>query len=491
MNKKNESTIDFIANYDREIGRIAADYKLDTFPCQIEVITSEQMIDIYSAIGMPLGYHHWSFGKQFLDLEQKYLHGYTGLAYEIVINSNPCIAYILADNSNSLQATVIAHACYGHNSFFKNNYLFQEWTRPDSIIDYLLYAKKYIAECEAKYGIDLVEEVLDACHALMHYGVDRYQHTHLSKNQEKLRELRHEQYLQENISEFHDIIPTITKNCSDLPQTNPTEPQENILYFIEKKAPLLDPWKAEIVRIIRKMAQYFYPQRQTKIMNEGWACFWHYRLLNDLYEQKLTTDEIMMEFIQNHTNVLNQPGFDDPHYNGLNPYALGFNIFMDIKRICEQPTEEDKQWFPDIAHSNWLKTLDFAMRSFKDESFIAQYLSPKLIRDMHLFAIVDDDKENELIISAIHNEQGYQKIRKALSEQYNMSLIEPNIQVFNIEENTDRSLTLRHYQQNRMPLQEQEAQEVMKHLYRLWQFPVKLETLDENGNVTLIYKCPS
>ena len=143
-------------------------------PHQIEVITSEQMMDAYSSVGMPINYTHWSFGKKFIETEQRYKQGQQGLAYEIVINSNPCIAYLMEENTITMQALVMAHACYGHNSFFKNNYLFRSWTDASSIVDYLLFARHYISQCEERYGVDEVERLLDSCHALMNYGVDRY-----------------------------------------------------------------------------------------------------------------------------------------------------------------------------------------------------------------------------------------------------------------------------------------------------------------------------
>ena len=149
-----EWTFDLIREYDQAIGEIAADYGLETYPNQIEIICSEQMMDAYASVGMPLGYHHWSYGKQFLDVERSYSRGGMGLAYEIVINSDPCIAYLMEENSMTMQALVIAHACYGHNSFFKGNYLFQAWTQADAIIDYLVFAKNYVAECEDRVGVD-------------------------------------------------------------------------------------------------------------------------------------------------------------------------------------------------------------------------------------------------------------------------------------------------------------------------------------------------
>ena len=176
------------------------------------------------------------------------------------------------------------------------------------------------------------------------------------------------------------------------------------------RSPLLEPWQREIVRIVRKIAQYFYPQRQTQVMNEGWATFWHHRLLNTMYDDGYLSDGMMIEWLKSHTNVIAQP----PMQN-LNPYALGFAMYTDIKRICEAPTAEDREWFPEIAGADWLPTLDHAMRNFKDESFIAQYLSPKLMRDFRLFAIVDDEKEKDYQISAIHDEPGYQHVREALA----------------------------------------------------------------------------
>lgn len=132
---------EILQTYEREIGRIAKKFKLDTYPNQIEIINSEQMMDAYASSGFPVNYHHWSFGKHFINIENNYRRGRMGLAYEIVINSNPCIAYLMEENTTTMQALVIAHACFGHNSFFKNNYLFRTWTDADSIIDYLVFAK--------------------------------------------------------------------------------------------------------------------------------------------------------------------------------------------------------------------------------------------------------------------------------------------------------------------------------------------------------------
>ena len=160
-------SFELVEQYHEVIRRTAARFGLDTYPNQLEIITAEQMMDAYASVGMPVNYRHWSYGKEFISTEKNYRRGHMGLAYEIVINSNPCISYLMEENTMAMQALVIAHAAYGHNSFFKGNYLFRMWTDAASIIDYLVYAKNYVADCEQRHGLDTVETFLDSCHALM------------------------------------------------------------------------------------------------------------------------------------------------------------------------------------------------------------------------------------------------------------------------------------------------------------------------------------
>ncbi|HOW49795.1 MAG TPA: SpoVR family protein, partial [Rubrivivax sp.] len=202
------------------------------------------------------------------------------------------------------------------------------------------------------------------------------------------------------------------------------------------------------------------------------------------------TDGVMIEWLKSHTNVIYQPPVGHRAYSGLNPYALGFAMYSDIQRICERPTDEDRQWFPGIAGTPWLPALHDAMRNYKDESFIGQYLSPKLMREMRLFAIVDDEHEDALEVSAIHDESGYRRVREALARQYDLGSREPNIQVWNVNLRGDRSLTLRHFRHNGRPLNEA-AQEVLKHVARLWGFGVQLESVDAAGDVKKRYQTPA
>jgi stage V sporulation protein R len=479
-------SFELIDTYHRVIRGTAERFGLDTYPNQLEIITAEQMMDAYASVGMPVNYRHWSYGKEFIATEKNYKRGHMGLAYEIVINSNPCISYLMEENTMAMQALVIAHAAYGHNSFFKGNYLFRMWTDASSIIDYLVYAKDYVAKCEEKHGLDTVEEFLDSCHALANHGVDRYRRPSRKSLAQELAERKdREAYAQRQVNDLWRTLPKKAEKDAGAPEHKrfPEEPQENLLYFIEKNAPLLEPWQREIVRIVRKVAQYFYPQRQTQVMNEGWATFWHHKLLNTMYDDGFLTDGVMIEWLKSHTNVIAQPPVGHPAYSGINPYALGFAMYTDIKRICENPDEEDRVWFPEIAGKPWLPALDHAMRNFKDESFIGQYLSPKLMREFRLFAITDDEKESELEVSAIHDEAGYRRVREALSRQYDLGSREPNIQVWNVNLRGDRSLTLRHFQHNDRPLHDS-GQEVMKHVARLWGFGVHMESVNGRGDVT-------
>jgi stage V sporulation protein R len=483
---------DLLERYDTEIGRIAGDFGLDTYPNQIEVITSEQMLDAYASSGLPLGYPHWSYGKEFIRNEQAYRRGMQGLAYEIVINSSPCIAYLMEENTMATQALVIAHASYGHNSFFKGNHLFRQWTAADAILDYLVFARRFVMQCEERHGAAAVEEVLDACHALMPHGVDRYRRpAALTLKAEAARLAEREAHRERQFNDLWRTLPEVPVEAKPAKDgVFPADPQENILYFVEKYSPKLEPWERELVRIVRKLAQYFYPQAQTKVMNEGWATFWHYTILNQLHQERLVDDGFMLEFLKNHTNVVAQPGFDSPAYNGLNPYALGFAVFADLKRICESPDAEDREWFPELAGGDWHKVLDFAMRNFKDESFIAQYLSPRLMREFHLFALADHTEEDALLVDSIHDDRGYRRVRKLLAQQHAQEMRVPDVQVVRFDRDGDRSLTLRHQRRRGRPLTEAAA-EVVAHLRRLWGFAVRLETWENDVRFGDVVECPA
>ncbi|HEX3431363.1 MAG TPA: SpoVR family protein [Rhizomicrobium sp.] len=475
----------------RVIEEIAlGDLKLDVYPNQIEVISSEQMLDAYSSLGMPLMYHHWSFGKLFAREEQLYRGGYSGLAYEIVINSSPCISYLLEENSMTMQSLVIAHAAFGHNHFFKNNYLFRQWTNAEGILDYLAFAKRYIAACEDRHGREEVEAVLDSAHALMEQGVFRYRRPPKPSRERALEKRRRRmEYEEESRNELWRTLPAgieppvapLTIDPEDDFGSEMKLPEENVLYFVEKYSPVLRPWQRELLRIVRSLAQYFYPQRQTKVMNEGCATFVHHRIMNILYDRGLITEGSLLEFLHSHTSVVFQPDFDDRRFSGFNPYALGFGIMTDIRRICEEPTGEDREWFPEFAGSgDYMAVLRNAWANYRDESFIEQFMSPKVMRDFRLFLLHDRSDAANYRVMAIHDEQGYRRMRSALARQYDVGAADANIQVAGANLQGDRKLHLEHKMHNGVPLHEATRELVTAHLERLWGHEVVLaETEDD------------
>ena len=467
------------------------DLGLDFYPNRIEIISAEQMLDAYASTGLPLFYRHWSFGKQFAQHEALYRKGLRGLAYEIVINSDPCLSYVMEENTATLQALVIAHAAFGHNHFFKNNRIFREWTDAKGILDYLEFAKGYIADCEDRYGEIAVERVLDSAHALMNYGVHRHHRRtiDLRSEEQRVRERRaHDERM------YNVLWSTLPERASQPIGADEVEkrrallqlPQENVLYFLEKSAPRLAAWQREVIRIVRNVAQYFHPQRQTKMMNEGCATYVHHRILNTLHREGRLSDGALLEALHSHTSVIMQPDFDDPRYSGINPYALGFAMMEDIERICREPTEEDRAWFPDFAGcGDPMPVLRHGWSEFRDESFILQFLSPHLMRKMRFFHLRDDAAQPALRVDAMHDERGYRRVRRALARQYDPAWMDPDIQVVDVDLAGDRRLVLEHRVQDGRLLEEQEARQVLRHLASLWSYDVLLREVDPGTGASL------
>jgi spore cortex formation protein SpoVR/YcgB (stage V sporulation) len=466
------------------------DFGLDVYPNQIEVISSEQMLDAYSSLAMPLMYNHWSFGKLFAREEAMYRAGYSALAYEIVINSSPCISYLLEENTMTIQALVIAHAGFGHNHFFKNNYLFRQWTNAEGIHDYLAFAKAYIAACEERHGREEVEAILDSAHALMDQGVFRYRRPPKPSKERTLEKARaRARYEEEAYNELWRTLPAGIEPPTAPPTPDPEDddgtmklPEENLLYFLEKNSPALKPWQRETVRIVRNLAQYFYPQKQTKVMNEGCATFVHHAIMNRLYDKGLINEGSLLEFLHSHTSVVFQPEFDDRRYSGINPYALGFAMMTDIKRICEAPAPEDREWFPHFAGNNdAMGTLRDAWANYRDESFIEQFLSPKLMRDFRLFGLADRASDSAYRVAAIHNDSGYRRVRANLARQYDVGIGEPNIQVVRADLKGDRRLVLEHRMHRGVPLHDKTKDTVLAHVERLWGHDVSLREVPDEA----------
>jgi stage V sporulation protein R len=468
------------------IDKIAKEkFGLNYYSPHLEIITAEQMLDNYSSVAMPVMYNHWSFGKTFLQNERQYNKGIQGLAYEVVINTNPCIAYLMENNTATMMALVLAHASCGHSHFFKNNYLFKNWTDAESIIDYLKFARSYIKQCEEKYGAKNVTAILDSCHSLQNHGIDKYKKP--AKLSAELKKQRKKQWEQYSETSFNDLWRTVpkqyeTKAFSEKQETS-CFPEENILYFIEKNSPILKEWEREVVRIVRKISQYFYPQRQTQLLNEGFACFVHHMLMTELHNQGLIDDGSYLEFLQSHTNVVAQRDWDSKYYSGINVYALGFAMLMDIKRACMHPDDEDEKWLPSVCNTPWLDTIKNIVANYRDESFILQFLSPKVARQFKLFSFHIKEKTSYLEVNATHDDESFKQVRQALAEQYDLSRSIPQIEIVGVDWNEDRRMCLEHISKNNQRLHYRDLRKTMYYIEYLWGFPVSIEYRDVGGEI--------
>lgn len=468
-----ESTWEVIDKVGRNV------FKLDYHPPQFEIVSYEQMLDNYSSLGLPNMYHHWSFGKNFLRDYEDYRAGTKGLAYEMVINTNPTIAYIMENNTMTMQALVMAHASCGHAHVFKNNYLFKEWTDPDFILPYLTFAKNYIKDCEIKYGAKQVEVLLDAAHSLQEHGIDRFKRKYNRKpadiqarKQEWLKHLDDSlkanmdpEFLKKQIHRIEDIVTGLDDDPRGLPE-------ENILYFLEKNSPTLKTWQREVLRIVRTIRQYFYPQRLTKVLNEGFASFVHYHIMTYLYDNGGLTEGSYMEFLHSHTSVCYQPN----NYPGFNPYALGFAIFRDIERICKNPTAEDKYWFPEFAgEEDWMEVCKEAVELYRDDSFIAKFLSPKVIRDFRMVSILDDADDDHYHVVGDSTEENYREIKQQVADSYKPERHTPRLEVTDVDWEDTRTLTITHHVTDNKLLDTWDADIVLHYLRSLWGYDVNIE----------------
>jgi stage V sporulation protein R len=426
------------------IKRIATEkYNLDVYDTNFEVITSKQMVEHYATHGMPIVYNHWSAGKYFQQTYKDYLDNKEYLAYEIVVNTDPCICYLMENNTMSLQMLVMAHAAIGHNNFFKNNYMMKNNTSADFIIEYCSFSNRYIAECEAKYGAAEVMLIIDVAHSVAHQSMLPKRP---SKSNIDLTQHRKDwqDYLDSKKSDLDSLTGTMTKLndivAKDLKSKEDKAwvyPENDFLYYFEKNLKELPQWKKEIFRIVRIINSYWYPNILTKVMNEGWASYWEKRIIDDLWEEGYITTECYITSMHDHTSVVNDRKMTTQYRDGtpwvrsLNPYYLGYHMYTDIERICKNPNDSDREHFPDIAgrSEDWLKILKTAAYGHNDHTFIYQYLSPTLLADLKLVILEDDSNQDYYKIVGTHEPDYFDQTRRLLSDSYRLDNFWPAMMI--------------------------------------------------------------
>ncbi|SDN24419.1 stage V sporulation protein R [Paenibacillus sp. yr247] len=359
-----------------EITEIAKGFGLDYFPMRYEICPAE-IIYTFGAYGMPTRYSHWSFGKNFHRMKTQYDLGLSKI-YELVINSDPCYAFLLDGNSLIQNKLIVAHVL-AHCDFFKNNVRFSKTNR--NMVESMSATAERIRQYEIEYGIDEVEQFIDAVLAIQEH-IDPV--LTLSYRQSRKRQETHKGSAPAARSEatygYEDLWDLDTKSKPVTPQDKeesrrfPPQPEKDILLFIEENAPYMEDWQRDILTMLRDEMLYFWPQLETKIMNEGWASYWHQRILRELD----LTEEETIEYSKLNSSVV------VPSRHSLNPYYLGLKIYEDIEKHWDNPTEEEIRTLGRKPGEGRSKI--FEVREYEsDTSFIRNYLNKPLVEELDLY----------------------------------------------------------------------------------------------------------
>jgi len=397
---------------------------LDCYEQHFEICSYEDMLCYEAYVGMPSHYPHWSFGKSYERQKTFYQHNLSGLPYEMVINSDPCIAYLMKDNTLLLQILTMAHV-YGHNDFFKNNRLFRRDTRADLTVEnFKAHADRVRGYIQTPgIGAQKVERILDAAHGL------RFQTARNGTGR----------------------LPGRSELTAADGEAIAGRHQQDLLLFLAERGKLTD-WERDLVNIVRDETLYFIPQMETKIMNEGWASYWHYKLLKQLD----IGQGLYLEFLQRHNLVIR------PYPGRLNPYFVGFKMFE----------------YLDKKHG-----LEFIMEvraAERDQSFLRRYLSQELCDELHLFAYAAEGEE--VVVTEVSDDQGWKAVRDSLANSTGIAAI-PAIVPAAVE---GGKLILQHVFDGR-ELELNYAKETLKYIASLWGGPVELFTKLDNKEITLIF----
>lgn len=452
-----------LEHWNEQIEQIVREEGLDCYEQIFEIAGFEEMIGYEAYIGMPSHYPHWSFGKAYERIKTLNKYNLSGLPYEMVINSNPCLAYLMKDNTLLLQILTIAHV-YGHNDFFKNNRLFKNGTRADYTVEMFKNHANRIREYISDPGIGYikVEKILNAAHALKFQGSRVVGEKRISEDRKKLNLL---EKMQKPANEYPllDYKKNEESPSFDLKKI-PIEPEEDLLLFVLTYG-RLNEWEKDVISIVRDESKYFLPQIETKIMNEGWASFWHYQILNKLE----LPQGLHFEFLKRHNQVI------CTHEGRINPYYVGFKIFEDLKKRYSDHPEKI-----------------FEVREIeRDQSFIRRYLTMELCMEMNLFEYVKQG--NAFVISEVSDDKGWKQIRDILALSVGMGGI-PEIKVVEWVQK-DNTLYLEHSYEGR-ELELNHANETLKHLSDLWNGRIMLSTMiedkrkiilcDDTGKITTV-----
>ncbi len=455
----------------------ARSYGLSFFQTCYEVLDYDEINMVASYMGFPVRYPHWKWGMEYERLSKNYEYG-MGKIYELVINNDPCYAYLLESNSYVDQKLVMCHVT-GHNDFFKNNFAFAHTNRKmmDEMANHATRIRRYMDW----YGVDKVESFIDRvlsidnlidCHAaFIKRGkiVDEEEEEPKGEGQVQVSRLpADKEYMDRyvNPDDFIELQKQKLKAKAEKARKFPKEPARDVMKFLMMHAPLVR-WQRDVMDMLWKEAHYFVPQAMTKIMNEGWASYWHAKLMTE----KVMESSEVIDFADRHSGVVSmQPG-------QLNPYKLGIELYRDIEdRWNKGRFGSDWDNCTSMAERrNWDKQLGrgrekiFQVRKlYSDVMFIDEFFTLEFCKQQGFFAYGYDKKRQEFIIESKDFREVKNKLLQSLT-----NLGQPNIRVTDGNFENRAELLLEHKHEG-VDLDMQYSKETLKNIYAIWTRPVHI-----------------
>lgn len=457
-----------------QIWEVARKFGLDPFPTNFEIVPATVMYEVGS-YALPGRYSHWTFGKAYHRMKTMYDFGLSKI-YEVVINTNPAYGFLLETNSPVQNKMVIAHVL-GHVDFFKNNAYFSKTNR--RMVESVSTHTHRMMDYEFKHGRKTVEEFLDAVLAIEeHIDPNFFIKHELSAEEEKRRAALKPK--EGRYDDLWNLEPASARTGNavesddaaardDAKMPHQQLPQKDILYYLMHNSPVLKSWQRDVMAMVHEEMAYFVPQMQTKIMNEGWASFWHARIMREME----LTDSEHIEFANLHSGVVS------PQKGQLNPYYLGYKIFEDIEKRWDNPSDEEREKFGRPGNEGREKI--FEVREIEsDVSFLRNYLTEELCEELDLF-VYELVEEEEWTIT----EKRWQRVRDQLvANMTNFGF--PYLQVEDGDYNGNRELYLKHCYEG-TELDMRYARKALEHVHTLWGRPVHLETIIDDDTTVLHY----
>ncbi|AWI36054.1 stage V sporulation protein R [Bacillus safensis FO-36b] len=445
-----------------EITEIAEGFGLDFYPMRYEICPAE-IIYTFGAYGMPTRFSHWSFGKQFHKMKLHYDLGLSKI-YELVINSNPCYAFLLDNNTLVQNKLIVAHVL-AHCDFFKNNCRFQNTKR--DMVESMSAAAERIKEYEHIHGTKEVEAFLDAVLAIQEHIDPSLVRSKLSWNMDDEESEDDKPKRQTPYDDLWGMDEPKMREKKKTVKQFPPKPEKDLLLFIEAHSRELEPWQRDVLTMLREEMLYFWPQLETKIMNEGWASYWHQRIMREL---DLDSSE-SIEFAKLNAGVV------QPSKTGINPYYLGLKIFEDIEERYNNPCEELKK--AGVKEGSGRSKM-FEVREIEsDISFIRNYLTKDLVMREDLYLFQKQGRDYKVI------DKEWKAVRDQLvSMRVNGGF--PYLTVIDGDYLKNNELYIKHWYEG-IELDLKYLEKVLPYLYQLWGRSVHIESVLEGKEVMFSY----